>query len=147
MKLSEYFTLSEFTQSDIAEARKIKNDPPAKAVSAIKALVEQTLQPARQLLGLPIHITSGFRSAELNEVIGGAKGSQHTKGEAADIISSDSARVFHFIAEHCNYDQLIWEFGDDQQPDWVHVSYKAGANRKERLRAKRVNGVTKYKPF
>lgn len=147
MKLSEYFDSSEFTQSDIAQARGITNEPSKKALEALQALVTNTLQPARQILGFPIHISSGYRSKELNEAIGAAKESQHTKGEAADIVSRDNTRVFNFIAEHCNYDQLIWEFGDNQQPDWVHVSYRKGANRRERLRAVKVNGVTKYKPF
>lgn len=145
MLLSKDFSLSEFTLSATALSKNIKNEPNAKQLDAIKQLVSAVLQPARSTLGMVIAVTSGFRSKALNEIIGGANGSQHSKGEAADIQCNDNARLFNYIASHCVFDQLIWEFGDDQQPDWVHVSYKAGGeNRAEKLRAVRINGVVKY---
>lgn len=93
-----------------------------------------------------------FRSEALNTAIGGAKGSQHcaNSGSALDIDATGSktnADLFHYIKDNLTFDQLIWEFGDDKQPAWIHVSYKRGANRGQVLKAKKVSRKTKYIPF
>lgn len=148
MKLSDNFDLEEFTSSEIAQKKGIKNEPNKVQQEAIKELVLNVLQPARTFLGFIIYILSGFRSKELNEDedVRGSKTSQHTKGEAADCKCRDNARLFNYIASYCIFDQLIWEYGNDQQPDWVHVSFRAdGKNRMKKLRAVREEGKTKYK--
>lgn len=146
MKLSDDFDLEEFTLSEIAQKKGIKNEPNKVQQEAIRELVLNVLQPARTFLGFIIDISSGFRSKELNEAVGGSKTSQHLKGEAADCKCRDNARLFNYIASYCTFDQLIWEYGNNQQPDWVHVSFRAdGKNRMQKLRAVKEGGKTKYK--
>jgi len=140
MQLTENFHLSEFIQSRTALKRGIDNVPHDEdTLDNIQALCEAILQPLRNHLSIPVYISSGYRSPALNRAIGGASGSQHTKGEAADIkMGSRNAKVFIQIKDHLPFDQLIWEFGDDHNPAWVHVSYrKDGKNRGEVLRATR----------
>lgn len=132
--ISKNFGLDEFTKSAKAKQLGINNEPDVTALMNIQELVNKVLQPLRDGLGVPIIITSGYRSPALNAAIGGATNSQHMKGEAADIKSNDNARMFNYIKNHLPYDQLIWEAGDDDQPDWVHVSYKGVGNRKQILR-------------
>lgn len=145
MKLSENFELKEFTFSQIAAARGISNEPNQTQVLAILALVAHVIQPARTALNFALSISSGFRSYQLNKLLRGAKTSQHLSGEAADITCKDNAKLFNWIAENVEFDQLIWEFGDDNQPDWVHVSYTTKRpNRKQKLIARKANGVTQY---
>jgi len=118
-------------------------------------------QPIRDHFGVPIRISSGYRSAALNKAIGGAgktingvyvPSSQHCTGEAVDIdmdgTSVTNAQIFNYIKENLNFDQLIWEFGTDTNPDWVHVSYNSdGAQRKQILKAIKKGGATSYLPF
>jgi zinc D-Ala-D-Ala carboxypeptidase len=122
----------------------IHNEPNAEQKEALRLLAVNILQPARDALGA-ITVTSGFRNAKVNAAIGGSRSSQHMKGEAADLQCDDNAALFKFI-KTLEFDQLIWEFGDKEQPDWVHVSY-ATKNRKEVLKATKKNGVTKYVKF
>jgi hypothetical protein len=102
---------------------------------------------------VPILISSGYRSKELNTAIGGSLTSQHCQGEAIDIDMDgagtiSNADVFNYIKDELNFDQLIWEFGDLKNPDWVHVSYEStGKQRKQILKAVKVGGKTLYKPF
>lgn len=147
MQLSKDFNLSEFTRSKTAIKKDIDNMPNPKEQKAIQHLVDTVLQPVRSQIGMVISVTSGFRSKELNEIIGGANGSQHTKGEAADLECNDNARLFNHIRANCQFDQLIWEFGDTNQPDWVHVSVVDGKNRREVLRAVKIKGKTAYQKF
>ena len=99
----------------------------------------------------PVFVSSGYRSDALNEAIGGSKTSQHSTGEALDLDADvygviTNADIFHYIDDRLDYDQLIWEFGTEENPDWVHVSFKKdGGNRREKLRAERVKGKTVYR--
>jgi len=120
MKLSENFTLEELTIT----GTKLKNAPSERQIANLQALVNNVLQPLCELYGQPIHVNSGFRSDEVNKAMGGAIGSQHCLGEAADLECADNARIFYLIRDHLPFDQLIWEGGDDIQPAWVHVSFK-----------------------
>lgn len=142
MKLSENFKLSEFVTS--AKHPNIPNNPPPEAVDNIRRLVANILDPARKGISMPIVVTSGYRSQALNRAVGGSATSQHIKGEAADIICNDNARLFNFIRENAVFDQLIWEHGTDKYPAWVHVSLKEQGNRNEVLKAVKENGKTKY---
>jgi hypothetical protein len=98
----------------------------------------------------PIFISSGYRSQALNAFIKGSASSQHCKGQAIDIDMDGSKggvtnkMVFDFIVSRLEWDQIIWEFGTDSNPDWVHVSYVKTGNRKQKLRAVRVGGKTVY---
>ena len=140
MLLSRNFTLKELCVTKTG----IHNEPNAQQTEALRELVVNVLQPARDALG-PIRVTSGFRNLKVNAAIGGSRTSQHMKGEAADLQCDDNAALFNFI-KTLEFDQLIWEFGDKEQPDWVHVSF-ANNNRKEILKATKKNGVTKYVKF
>jgi hypothetical protein len=88
-------------------------------------------------------VSSGYRSAELNTAIGGSKRSQHVEGRALDLDADvygrcTNAQIFRYIKDNLEFDQLIWEFGDEDNPDWVHVSYVYdGNNRKRCLKADR----------
>jgi len=144
-QLSKNFTLSELCMTD----SHLPNVPTEKQIDSLRVLVSNLLQPARDRLGSPIHINSGFRSLAVNKEKGGTMKplSQHCKGEAADLEAFDNAALFRLIRQHLDFDQLIWEGGDDQQPEWVHVSYKSKGNRKQVLRMRMVKGNKKYQPI
>lgn len=143
MKLSKNLSLGEFTLSQTAKREGIDNTPNEKHLEAAKLLAENIFQPIRDHFATPIFISSGYRSDALNEAIGGSKTSQHSKGEALDIDMDhrkgpENEEIFHYIRENLPFDQLIWEFGTDKRPDWVHVSYNsAGEQRGQILTAKR----------
>jgi len=140
MKLGKYFTLEELSTTGTG-----LDNTPNRAVSVnLKNLVESILDPVREKLGSPIKVNSGYRSPAVNTKIGGAKNSQHLTGEAADISCSDNAKLFNMISDNFLFDQLIWEGGDDIQPDWIHVSYKSEGNRVDVLKMVKVNGKSTY---
>lgn len=147
-KISEHITYGEAIKSQVAIREGIDNTPTANQLKAMKLVAEKVFEPLRKALGFPIFISSFFRCAILNSMIGGASNSQHTKGEAMDLDKDGfNAQIFHYIKNNLTFDQLIWEFGDSNEPDWVHVSYSANGNRREVLRAIRKNGKTVYIPF
>jgi zinc D-Ala-D-Ala carboxypeptidase len=148
MRLSENFTMAEFTKSQTAERKGIDNTPQGEHLEAAKALFENVVQKVRENFGVTV-INSGYRSPDLNEAVGGSSRSQHCKGEAADIEcpGTPNADVANWIVDNLDFDQVILEFYTPGIPDsgWVHVSYKAdGSNRKSILTAKRVDGKTVY---
>lgn len=149
--LSKNLSLAEVTKSATAIKKGISNEPTIEHLENLKAVALNVFQPVRDHFNIPIAVTSGYRSEELNKLIGGSSKSQHSKGEAldldCDVFGGLSNRdLFEYIKDHIDYDQLIWEFGDDDNPNWVHVSYKRIANnRREVLRAYRSNGKTHYK--
>ena len=127
MNLSAHFTLAEFTASEVAARRGLDNRMPDELIPDAIALCENVLEPARAALG-PIRVNSGYRSKKVNSAVGGAWGSQHTLGQAADIITLGiNVRMFdlfEYIYKNLPFDQLIWEFGS-----WVHVSYNSSPRR------------------
>lgn len=148
MRLTKNFTLGELTKSKTAVRRRIGNTPDPGAVEALRQLAKNVLQPARDYLGVPLRVHSGFRSWRLNRVVGGAWRSDHLRGLAADVetVPDDSASMVvlgAYIESTLDFKQLIWEFGGS----WIHVSYEVGANRKEVLEAYRSWGRTRYRPF
>ncbi len=152
MQLSKNLALAEVTRSETAKRRGISNMPTPEHIENFKKLAENVFQPIRDHFGVPIRISSGYRSAALNKAIGGASSSQHCKGEAIDIdmdgTTVTNKQIFDFIKDNVNFDQLIWEFGTDTNPDWVHVSYNSdGAQRKQILKAIKKGGATAYVPF
>ena len=152
--LSTHITMAEFCYSDTAKRKGIDNsitDPVH--LSSAKLLCRLVFEPIREHFGIPIKLSSGYRSAALNKAIpGSAKGSQHCKGEAMDIDGDilggvTNKQIFDYIKNNLEFDQLIWEFGTKDNPDWVHVSLKATGNRKQILRATRVNGKPTYSAY
>ena len=115
----------------------------------MELVAEKVFEPLREWVGGPIKVNSFFRGSKLNKAIGGAKKSQHMKGQAMDIDdnygNATNAEMFHWIKDNLEFDQLIWEFGDDDNPNWLHVSYVGDiSNRNRCLRAYRGNGKTTY---
>jgi len=148
MMLSDNLSLAEATYSATALRKGIVNEPSVTHLIALKEIANNIFQPCRNHFGKPLRVTSGYRSEELNKIIGGSMKSQHSKGEALDMQSTSgytNRELFEYIKDHLRFDQLIWEFGDDENPDWVHCSYKSEGNRGEVLRAIRENGKTIYK--
>ena len=146
MNLSKHVTLEEFQNSPTATTHGIKNEMNATQIESAKLLCENVFEPLRIYLNTPIKISSGFRGSQLNSFIKGtSKTSQHCKGEAMDI--KISAKGFNFIKDKLEFDQLIWEFGNEEQPSWIHVSFKKGKNRKQVLKATKKNGKTIYSNY
>ena len=151
-KLSKYTTLQEVIKSNTASVLQIQNIPNDEQIRNLKLLCIEVFDKVREHFGKPIGIISGFRSVELNNRIGGSKNSQHMEGKAIDIDGDllggvSNKDIFEYIKNNCTFDQLIWEFGSENAPDWVHVSYNKGVNRQQILRAIKSNGKTIYKPF
>ena len=149
MQLSKNLSLAEMTISYEAKRRGITNNPTQDHLANMKKLAENVFQPIREHFKSPIHISSGYRSLTLNKAIKGAATSQHCSGEAMDIdmdgTSITNAQIFNYVKDNLVFDQLIWEFGTDKNPDWVHVSYEStGKQRKQILKAIRKNGKASY---
>ena len=150
MKLSTHLDLSEVIRSDSAKRNGISNMPTPEHIENFKLLAEKIFEPIREHFGVPIRISSGYRSKELNAKIGGSSTSQHCKGQALDIDNDGTTitnkQIFDYIKDNLPFDQLIWEFGNEDNPDWVHVSYVPNG-RKQILKAFKMNGATKYFPY
>jgi hypothetical protein len=155
MKLSEHFTLAELTPSSTAKRLGIKNEPTPAHLECLKGLATNVLDKVREHFDKPIWVSSGYRSKALNDVTPGSSAtSQHCSGEAADLDQDgrgtgvSNKMVFDYIKDHLTFDQLIYEYGTDANPDWVHVSWEStGKQRKQVLRCTRVNGKPVYAPY
>ena len=163
-QISKHITLAEAIRSDAASREGLDNTPNAQQTANIKLWAEKVFEPLREFISVkrkkdtPIHINSIYRSVAVNAAIKGSPTSQHCAGEksgkseaAGDIETHypdfTNKDLFLLIKEKGTFDQLIWEFGDDKEPAWVHVSYCKDANRKQILKAVKINGETKYIPF
>jgi len=147
--ISKHISYKEGVYSTTALRRGIENTPNEEQLKNMETLAKEIFEPLRIYVGGPIKINSFFRSADLNKAIGGSTTSQHCKGQAMDIDDTfgkaTNAEMYHFIKEHLDFDQMIWEFGNDDNPNWVHVSYVSPEkNRKKCLKAYKENGRTKY---
>ena len=151
MRLSKSFTYEELIHSNVAERKGLKNRPKTKeeekkVIENLRALCIEVLQPLRDYLGKPVVISSGYRSEEVNRMVGGVKGSQHLRGEAADIHVENTEhllKIMHFIMDETDFDQLIWE-RDKAGTQWVHVSYRRyGVNKHQVLSSKELLFTTK----
>lgn len=153
MQLSKNLSLAEMIRSESAKRAGINNMPTKEHLESMKILAEKIFQPVRDYFKRPIHISSGYRSRALNASIKGAsKTSQHSKGEAIDIdmdgTEITNKQVFDYIKENLEFDQLIWEFGTDDNPAWVHVSFNSkGRQRKQILKATKKNDKTVYSTY
>lgn len=143
-EISKHITYAEATHTSTW----LENKPSVEQIRAMKLVARQCFDPVRNYYGKPIRVNSFFRSAEVNKKIGGSTSSQHSKGEAIDMDGLGGLKnstIFKYILDYLTFDQLIWEFGTDKEPDWVHVSYSAKLNRNEVLRSYRENGKVVYK--
>ncbi|MGN1228114.1 MAG: D-Ala-D-Ala carboxypeptidase family metallohydrolase [Prevotella sp.] len=153
MRLSKNFTYEELIHSNVAERKGLKNRPKTKeeekkVIENLRALCIEVLQPLRDYLGKSVVISSGYRCTEVNKAVGGVKGSQHLKGEAADIHVENTEhllKIMHYIMDETDFDQLIWE-RNKAGTQWVHVSYRRyGVNKHQVLSSKELLFTTKNK--
>ena len=149
-KISDHITYAEAIHSNTAKRKQIDNTPNQSQVEAMRLLATKVFEPLREWTNGPIKVNSFFRSPVLNESIGGATSSQHCKGQAMDIDdvygSKSNSEMYNWIKENLSFDQMIWEFGTDMQPNWIHVSYVSeDENRNRCLKAYKENRKTKYK--
>ncbi len=150
-RISEHISYREATKSNTALRLNIDNSPSEYHITNMVGIAENVFEPLRKWVGGAIKINSMFRSDELNKAIGGSKSSQHCQGRAIDLDDTfghkTNAEMFYYIKDNLPFDQCIWEFGNDINPDWVHVSYVSeNENRGRCLKAYRdmEDGKTKY---
>jgi hypothetical protein len=146
--ISKHVTYKEGTYSNTANRLGLANDPTEEQLENMKLVAEKVFEPLREHVSHPIKINSFFRGPQLNKAIGGSHSSQHCKGQAIDIDdsygNSTNAYMYEWIKKNLDYDQMIWEFGTDENPDWVHVSFvNEGVNRNRCLKAYRKEGSRK----
>ena len=149
-KISEHISYKEGIKSNTATRLGIKNTPDDYQITNMVNIGVNVFEPLRKYVGGPIRINSFYRCEKLNRAIGGSSRSQHCEGRAIDLDDTlghkTNAEMYKYIKDNLSFDQLIWEFGDDTNPDWIHVSYvHPDENRKRCLRAERTNGKTTYR--
>jgi len=147
--ISKHISNKESVYSRTAQRLDIDNTPTKNHKKNMVELAENIFEPLRMYVGGPIKINSFYRSPELNKAIGGSSKSQHCNGQAIDIDDTfgrmSNAEMYEFIKENLDFDQMIWEFGDNKNPNWVHISYVSPKkNRKRCLKAYKEKGKTKY---
>jgi len=138
--ISKHVSYKEGVYSITAARRGIDNTPNDEQLANMELIAEKVFEPLRKFVGGPVKI---------NKAIGGSGKSQHCHGQAIDIDDTykvvANSDMYNYIKNNLDFDQLIWEFGDDENPDWVHVSYVSEENNRRRcLQAKRSNGKTTY---
>lgn len=154
MNITEHVTYRESTKSITALRHGICNHPGVVELKNMRKVSSMIFEPMRKALGgYPIFISSFYRSPKLNKIIGGSETSSHPKGEAMDVDADyynegvTNREIFEWILDNCEFDQLIWEYGTDNDPAWVHFSYREGNNRKEVLRTIKENDELKTIPY
>ena len=147
--ISKHISWHEGTYSRTGERKDLDNTPNEEQLKCMKEVANNLFEPLREWVGGGIKINSFFRGEPVNTAIGGSTRSQHMKGQAIDIDDTfghkTNAEMYHYIKDNLDFDQLIWEFGDNENPNWVHISWVSHRpNRKKLTIAKKVNGKTKY---
>jgi hypothetical protein len=147
--ISKHISYKEGVRSSTATRRGIDNNPGAYESTNMVGVAENVFEPLRRWVEGPIKINSFYRCEDLNRAIGGSSRSQHCEGRAIDLDDTfghkTNSEMFYYIKNNLSFDQLIWEFGDSKNPDWIHVSYVSlEENRKRCLRAQKVNNKTTY---
>jgi hypothetical protein len=149
-KISDHISYKEAVRSTTAARLGIENKPGGYELVHMEIIAERIFEPLREWVGGPIRINSFYRGPKLNKAIGGSKRSQHMEGRAMDLDDTyghkTNAEMFNYIKQNLDFDQLIWEFGTDENPNWIHVSYVSeDSNRQRCLKAyKDSNNKTKY---
>jgi len=151
MKLSKNLSLDEVIYSQTALRRDIDNTPTEEHIENLKYVAEKIFQPIREHFGVPIYVSSGYRSKDLNEAIGGSPRSFHSHGMALDLDQDgrnkgvSNADVFYFIKDNLQFTELIWEFGTENNPNWVHVAIAPGREEEKNTKiAQKINNRTTY---
>ena len=152
MRISKHISYREATHSATAKRRGLDNTPNQEQLENMSRVAEFIFEPLRLFVGGPIKINSFFRSVAVNRAVGGTSRSQHCKGQAIDIDDvfghKTNAEMFQYVRENLDFDQMIWEFGSNNNPSWLHISYVSKAeNRNRILRAVKRDGKTKYELF
>tara|TARA_Y100000296_G_scaffold78157_1_gene100509 strand:+ start:41 stop:496 length:456 start_codon:yes stop_codon:yes gene_type:complete len=147
--ISKHISYKEGVYSTTATRRGIDNTPNDEQLSNMELIAKKVFEPLRKYVGGPIKINSFFRCPKLNKAIGGSSKSQHCHGQAIDIDDTfgvvANSDMYNYIKNNLDFDQLIWEFGDDDNPNWVHVSYVSKEDNRNRcLRASKSGGTTLY---
>ena len=147
--ISKHISYHEGTYSQTGVRRDLDNTPDDDQLKRMEEVAENLFEPLREWVGGPIKINSFFRGEPVNTAIGGSRKSQHMKGQAIDIDDTfghkTNAEMYHYVKDNLDFDQLIWEFGTDENPNWLHISWVSHRpNRKKLTVAKKVNGRTKY---
>ena len=147
--ISEHISYKEGVYSTTAMRREIDNTPNDKQLDNMETIAEKVFEPLREWVGGAIKINSFFRCPELNKAIGGSSKSQHCQGQAIDLDDTfgvvANSDMYNYIKNNLDFDQLIWEFGDDENPNWVHVSYVSKEDNRNRcLKAYKEQGRSKY---
>ena len=147
--ISKHVSYHEGTYSQTGVRRDLDNTPDDDQLKRMEEVAENLFEPLREWVGGPIKINSFFRGEPVNTAIGGSRKSQHMKGQAIDIDDTfghkTNAEMYHYVKDNLDFDQLIWEFGTDKNPNWLHISWVSHRpNRKKLTIAKKVNGRTKY---
>ena len=148
-RISKHISYNEAIKSNTALRLNIDSSPSEYHTTNMVGIATNIFEPLREWVGGAIKINSMFRSEELNKAIGGSSKSQHCQGRAIDLDDTfghkTNAQMFQYIKDNLDFDQLIWEFGDENNPDWVHVSYVSeNENRGRCLKAYKENGKTTY---
>ena len=148
-RISKHITHKEAIRSNTALRLNISNIPNDYEISNMVGIANHVFEPLREYVGGPIKINSMFRCEDLNRAIGGSSRSQHCQGRAIDLDDTfghkTNAEMFNYIKNNLNFDQLIWEFGDNKNPAWIHVSYVSQEeNRTRCLRVQKINGKNSY---
>ena len=149
IRFSKHVSWKEGTYSRTGERLGLDNTPNEKQIECMKDISENLFEPLREWVGGPIKINSFFRGRKVNTAIGGSTRTQHMKGQAIDIDDTfghkTNAEMYHYIKDNLDFDQLIWEFGDDENPNWLHISWVSHRpNRKKLTVALKKNGKTVY---
>ena len=147
--ISDHISDKEGVHSNTAIRRGLINKPTKAQRECMVIIAEEIFEPLREWVGGPIRINSFFRGPELNTAIGGSNKSQHCKGQAMDIddggCKKTNAEMYAWIKKNLDFDQMIWEFGDNNNPNWVHISYVNEIDNRNRcLKAYKEDGKTKY---
>lgn len=160
IRVSDHISYTEAVKSQTAIRKSISNKPSSFALTNMRMVAINCFEPIRNYHNKPIHVSSFYRSFLLNSSIGGSKNSQHLHGDANGVregamdIDADyynngitNKQIFDWLRSNVKFDQLIWEYGDDSNPAWVHVSYREGRNRMQVLKASRSRGRLIYTPL
>ncbi|MBM3218530.1 MAG: peptidase M15 [Candidatus Rokubacteria bacterium] len=144
MQLTEPFSLEELIASEVAARKDIDNTPPDEVLANLRILAAG-LEQVRAVLGKPIHVSSGYRCAELNAAIGGSKDSMHMQGPAADIICPGFGPPLEvcraIAAAGIVTDQIIHEFGR-----WTHIAFPAPGKQARNAQLTIANAAKGYQP-
>jgi hypothetical protein len=153
-QVSKHISYADAIRSDMAKRKGLLNYFTPEQLDRMKVLAEKIYEPLVEHFQVFIYISSFFRTAAVNKLIGGAKKSQHLANDGSaidlDVDGKDyitNKEIFDYIKDHLEFDQLIWEYGDDINPGWVHVSYNEGKNRKEILTMVIKDGKKYYEQY